>query len=1088
MGLLMTTCFLMLFLLFVISEAAAATYYASPSGSGTACSTAVPCTAAYASGRAVAGDTVVLQDGTYTGSSGMVIPKHSGADDSHRITIRAENDGKAIVNGEYVDGRRPLYIKNLSYITVEGIRFIKGGLDNIAYIYGSSHIELKRLSVGYGTDSTKTSSSTNNVTAITVIYGNNNLVEDCIIYPYFRVGINIYESDYTTVRRNWVGTTNYPGRPGYGTDSLAYGIQLYGANHNTVENNIVTMPEQRTPWPEIGIWVFANTYNNNGPNYNKIYGNVVYAGLSSSSGGFEWGLGVKSAQHLIQGNSFINNVTIGNKRGFFQRGDSNLTVKNLVIADSLTAEYIESEDTSYTKDADWAMNGTISNSVILNTPSEPALQQYDSTLASRYNTFYNTRGNYFGSILDKTGDNNADPGYDNDTYGDGAYLMYPDALAGTGISGSNRGAEILYDSLTTTPLWPWPMEDRICKETGYSVTYEKGYAGCPNGGGLWKTLNGVYAASDATPPPTTSTPTLAGDTQAPTVPTNVKATAVSSSQINITWTASTDNIGVAGYKVYRNGALAAVSNTLSDSDSGLNASTTYAYTVAAYDAAGNISAKSAPISLTTPSTTDTYISDLQWVGTPTNGWGPAEKDMSNGEKAAEDGGTITLNGVTYAKGLGVHANSQVTYNLGGNYSRFVSDIGVDDEVGSHGSVAFQVWADGVKMYDSGLMTGSSATKTVNVDVTGVSQLQLIVTDGGDNIDYDHADWAGAYLTADTTTSTPTPTPTPTLTPTPTPSPTSSSTATSTYMSDLAWVGTPTNGWGPAEKDMSNGDKAAGDGLPITLNGVTYTKGLGVHANSLVTYNLGGNYSRFVSDIGVDDEVGSHGSVVFQVWADGVEIYDSSLMTGSSATKTVNVDVTGVNQLQLVVTDGGDNIDYDHADWAGAYLTADTTSAPTLTPTPTPTSSSTATSTYMSDLAWVGTPTNGWGPAEKDMSNGDKAAGDGLPITLNGVTYTKGLGVHANSQITYNLGGNYSRFISYIGVDDEVGSHGSVVFQVWADGVEIYDSSLMTGSSATKTVNVDVTGVNQLQLVVTDGGDNIDYDHADWAGAYLTSYN
>jgi hypothetical protein len=37
------------------------------------------------------------------------------------------------------------------------------------------------------------------------------------------------------------------------------------------------------------------------------------------------------------------------------------------------------------------------------------------------------------------------------------------------------------------------MEARICAETGYSVTYENGYSGCPNGRGLWKTLDGVYS-------------------------------------------------------------------------------------------------------------------------------------------------------------------------------------------------------------------------------------------------------------------------------------------------------------------------------------------------------------------------------------------------------------------------------------------------------------------------------------------------------------------------------------------------------------------------------------------------------------------
>src|SRR4029077_11273760 len=86
--------------------------------------------------------------------------------------------------------------------------------------------------------------------------------------------------------------------------------------------------------------------------------------------------------------------------------------------------------------------------------------------------------------------------------------------------------------------------------------------------------------------------TVKADTTPPSVPTGLTATAASSSQINLSWTASTDNVGVAGYKVYRGGTQVGTSSTTSYSDSGLAASTSYNYTVAAYDAAGNTSAQS----------------------------------------------------------------------------------------------------------------------------------------------------------------------------------------------------------------------------------------------------------------------------------------------------------------------------------------------------------------------------------------------------------------------------------------------------------------------------------------------------------------
>jgi chitodextrinase len=93
------------------------------------------------------------------------------------------------------------------------------------------------------------------------------------------------------------------------------------------------------------------------------------------------------------------------------------------------------------------------------------------------------------------------------------------------------------------------------------------------------------------------------DAQTPTVPTNVTASAASSSQINLSWSASSDNVGIAGYRIYRNGGTTPITtvNGTSYQNAGLAAGTTYTYTVAAYDAAGNVSGNSSPASATTAS-------------------------------------------------------------------------------------------------------------------------------------------------------------------------------------------------------------------------------------------------------------------------------------------------------------------------------------------------------------------------------------------------------------------------------------------------------------------------------------------------------
>jgi alpha-galactosidase len=146
-----------------------------------------------------------------------------------------------------------------------------------------------------------------------------------------------------------------------------------------------------------------------------------------------------------------------------------------------------------------------------------------------------------------------------------------------------------------------------------------------------------------------------------------------------------------------------------------------------------------------PPTGSAYVSDVPWTSW-TNGWGPPERDRSNGEQGATDGHTITIGGVTYAKGVGVHAVSEIDVWVGGQCTSLRSDVGIDDEVGDRGKVDFQVYADGAKVADSGPMTGAQPAQHVEADLSGAKFLRLVVTDGGDGINYDHSDWAAAEVT------------------------------------------------------------------------------------------------------------------------------------------------------------------------------------------------------------------------------------------------------------------------------------------------------------------------------------------------------
>lgn len=139
-----------------------------------------------------------------------------------------------------------------------------------------------------------------------------------------------------------------------------------------------------------------------------------------------------------------------------------------------------------------------------------------------------------------------------------------------------------------------------------------------------------------------------------------------------------------------------------------------------------------------------FVSDLCPAPGASNGWGPIERDLSNGEEGERDGGPLTLDDVIHRKGLGTHAPSDVAFSLGGRCSRFGAVVGIDDEMKSAGSASFQVWGDGVLLLETGALGGGDLAQALDVDVSGVSELRLVVDARGGN-GSDHADWADATL-------------------------------------------------------------------------------------------------------------------------------------------------------------------------------------------------------------------------------------------------------------------------------------------------------------------------------------------------------
>lgn len=114
---------------------------------------------------------------------------------------------------------------------------------------------------------------------------------------------------------------------------------------------------------------------------------------------------------------------------------------------------------------------------------------------------------------------------------------------------------------------------------------------------------------------------------------------------------------------------------------------------------------------------------------------------SNTLRLKNDNGEI----IWYEKGLGAHSTSEITYDLSDKEaSYFTAFVGVDQHLqNSKGSVEFQVFLDGEKAYDSGLMTTTMPQKFVEVDLTNAKEMKLVVTDGGNGDGADHGNWADA---------------------------------------------------------------------------------------------------------------------------------------------------------------------------------------------------------------------------------------------------------------------------------------------------------------------------------------------------------
>jgi hypothetical protein len=240
------------------------------------------------------------------------------------------------------------------------------------------------------------------------------------------------------------------------------------------------------------------------------------------------------------------------------------------------------------------------------------------------------------------------------------------------------------------------------------------------------------------------------ETPAPQPVTDLKAVADYDS-VTLSWT----NNGADGYRIARNDGATFESSASSLTDTTVAHGKTYRYTVCALGWAG-ASSEPATVEVATPAelkrppkppAPDVYLANLKPL-VAQNGWGKL------GVNKSIEGKPLIVEGRRYERGLGCHAKSLLVFKIPADAKRFVAVVGLDDEKKSdpRSSVAFEVFGDVKEMGEPPVLLAKSPvlpTRTIrswafNVELDArFKELRLVVSDAGDGIASDHADWVDA---------------------------------------------------------------------------------------------------------------------------------------------------------------------------------------------------------------------------------------------------------------------------------------------------------------------------------------------------------
>ncbi|MDD5527723.1 MAG: InlB B-repeat-containing protein [Patescibacteria group bacterium] len=563
-------------------KAAGNYYYVSTSSVSTdwnaAQDIAAPCTVATAFANAAAGDTVYFRGGTYNvpaknsgdWMSGYYNVAHSGTA-GNQITFMAYPGETPLFNGTSggsgdKDGQNhytyaTIFSTNYnSYITFDGFSFQanKGTSSARIVVTGGDNGSLTRTTGCVVKNctfngGTTAYSSGDNREAIFVSQTNYLTISNCKIFSYIEAandhntsGIKTYHCGHVKVENceiynNTVGIF-------YKSDTDDT-ITRYSYFHNNYQGILITPDIYPTMNTDRLLF------------YQNIFANNTYLGFDQSGAGSDYG--THGDDYLFFNNTFYNNGTYGLILGYTDPGGYGAEVFNNIIRAG-TYSLVTQDRTgwpNYLKATDHNQWGSTFNTIRIG----------DNVRNTNYTSLsaWQSSGQ-LENIINVGCGASKNPGC-----GD----LSSDPLFVNGSGNLNLLADFAL---------PANSPDKHVGRGGFDI-------------GASTTLVGVYTVGGIL-----ADPPAISDNQAPSAPTNLSAAPVDSNRINLSWVSSADNVGIAGYYIYRDGIKLATSSTNTKfHDSGLAASTLYTYTVAAFDAAGNTSASSTSASTSTLGYSDT---------------------------------------------------------------------------------------------------------------------------------------------------------------------------------------------------------------------------------------------------------------------------------------------------------------------------------------------------------------------------------------------------------------------------------------------------------------------------------------------------